>query len=77
MSQMKDILYMECMYTNWRGVSSLRRFLPLALWYGSTEWHPEKTLLFRALDLEKNERRDFRLVDFDLSTLVIIEKRVN
>lgn len=50
-------------YTNWKGETSVRWFLPLELFWGSTEWHPEPQWLLRALDLDKNEERTFAMKD--------------
>ncbi|MCJ8334586.1 MAG: hypothetical protein MJH10_10135 [Epibacterium sp.] len=63
-----------CMYRNYRGELSERRFQIREFWYGSTEWHPEPGLFLRAFDLDKQAERDFCVVDFDTSTLRIIEK---
>ncbi len=46
-------------YTNWRGEFSVRRVLPIRVWFGSTDWHPEPQWLLRALDLDKGGERDF------------------
>lgn len=46
-------------YTNWRGEHALRKVLPLRIWFGSTEWHPEPQWFLRALDIDKCEERDF------------------
>lgn len=48
-------------YTNWRGVRSERRILPVHLWYGSTEHHERPGWLVRSLDLDRQEARDFSL----------------
>lgn len=50
-------------YTNWRGITTVRRILPFYLWYGATEHHAEQWLV-RALDLDKGQVRDFALVGF-------------
>jgi hypothetical protein len=51
-------------YTNWRGEYAVRKIVPLSVWYGSTEWHPEPQWLITALDLEKHSARDFALTGF-------------
>lgn len=66
---LKGPVEFECDYTNWRGEKSTRRVRPIGLWHGSTDWHPTPCLLLKAVDLEKNAERDFKLVDFDLSTI--------
>lgn len=55
-------------YENWRGVVAEREISPQEIWHGATEWHSEPGLMLRALDVEKNEVRDFRISDFDWST---------
>jgi predicted DNA-binding transcriptional regulator YafY len=51
-------------YTNWRGETSGRTIVPLSIWYGSTDWHPEPQWLIKAIDMEKGAERDFALKDF-------------
>lgn len=68
----KGEMVLSSSYTNWRGETSKRTFRPIALWYGSTEWHPQPGLMLKAHDLEKGEDRDFRVTDFDFSTLKIV-----
>lgn len=48
-------------YKNHRGETRDRKVIPEAVWYGSTEWHPEPQWLLRAWDVEKNDWRDFAL----------------
>ena len=50
-------------YTNWRGETSERLILPVKIWFGSTQWHKDEQWLLNALDIEKNEERDFALKD--------------
>lgn len=50
-------------YKNWKGKISTRSVEPVAIWFGSTEWHPEKQYFMRALDTDKGELRDFALKD--------------
>lgn len=50
-------------YTNWEGKTADRSILPLRIWYGSTNWHLKEQWLLKALDLDKNEERDFALQD--------------
>jgi hypothetical protein len=51
-------------YTNWRGETSERMLMPVRLWYGATEWHPEPQWLLAAYDVDKGAIRDFALKDF-------------
>lgn len=50
-------------YTNWEGKTAVRKIQPIEIWYGKTEWHPEEQWLLKAIDIEKNEERDFALKD--------------
>ncbi len=48
-------------YTNWKGQTSVRTVKPLEIWYGKTEWHPQRQWFLRAMDMGKNEERNFAL----------------
>jgi hypothetical protein len=48
-------------YTNHRGETTVRRVVPLRIWHGSTEWHPEAQWLMDALDVDKGAERSFAL----------------
>ncbi|MER9867382.1 WYL domain-containing protein [Mesorhizobium sp. M0136] len=50
-------------YTNWRGDQSVRRIVPVKIWYGTTDWHPEAQWFLQGTDLDKSELRDFALKD--------------
>ncbi len=50
-------------YKNWEGKLAVRTVKPIKSWYGKTKWHPKEQWLLRALDLEKNEERDFAVKD--------------
>jgi predicted DNA-binding transcriptional regulator YafY len=50
-------------YTNWRGETRPRRVQPQRIWFGTTEWHPEKQWFIEAVDLEGGAMRDFALRD--------------
>jgi hypothetical protein len=52
-------------YKNWRGESASRRAHAVNVWFGSTEWHPERQWFLRAIDIEKNEFRDFAMRDME------------
>lgn len=54
-------------YRNWRGEVSQRRVRPLGIRFGSTEWHPEPQWLLRAVDLDKDEEREFAMRDIGVS----------
>ena len=48
-------------YTNWRGVRSLRRIVPMQIVYANDEWHPDTQWILEAIDVEKGEMRFFAL----------------
>ncbi|OGM12777.1 hypothetical protein A3A76_00770 [Candidatus Woesebacteria bacterium RIFCSPLOWO2_01_FULL_39_23] len=50
-------------YTNWQSEVAIRRVQPVKLWYGKTQWHPKEQWFLKALDLEKNEERNFAVKD--------------
>ncbi len=50
-------------YINWEGKRAVRTVKPIKLWYGKTQWHPKEGWLLKAVDLEKNEERDFSVKD--------------
>lgn len=43
----------EYRYTNWKGETELRRFIPLCLRWGRTEYHPHDQWLVEAIDLRR------------------------
>lgn len=50
-------------YTNYRGETADRTIVPITIWFGHTEWHPEDQWLLKALDKDKGQVRDFALKD--------------
>lgn len=50
-------------YINWEGKKGVRKVLPIKIWFGKTKWHPKEGWFLKALDLDKNEERDFALKD--------------
>lgn len=50
-------------YTNWRGVRSVRRIIPLGITYENNEWHPDSQWMIEAVDVEKGEHRLFALAN--------------
>lgn len=59
----------EFTYRNWRGETALRKAIPVRLWYGATDWHPEPQWLMAAIDCEKQAERDFALIDMTFARL--------
>ncbi|MBL8159500.1 hypothetical protein JNJ66_03520 [Candidatus Saccharibacteria bacterium] len=49
--------------TNYRGDTAWRTIIPQSIWFGGTEWHPEKQWLLKAYDVEKDAERDFAMKD--------------
>lgn len=50
-------------YRNWCGETAHRLVEPVAVWFGRTQWHPEMQWFMRAVDVEKQEVRDFAMKD--------------
>ena len=50
-------------YTNWQDETEVRHIIPLELFFGKTEWHPEEQWLIKAYDLDKKAERSFALKD--------------
>lgn len=53
----------EIIYTNYRGQTNTRKIIPEKVWYGSTQWHPEKQWLLDAHDVSKDALRNFAVKD--------------
>ncbi len=53
----------EVIYTNWKGVISVRHIIPKKIFFGSTEWHKEEQWLLNAFDVDKQADRAFALKD--------------
>lgn len=50
-------------YLNWKDEKSHRRIEVGELYYGSSEWHPQKQWLLEGYDLDKKATRIFALKD--------------
>lgn len=50
-------------YTNWRGERFIRYIRPHNIWFGETEWHPEKQWFVRADDVASGKVKDFAMCD--------------
>lgn len=53
-------------YKNWRGEISEREIVPIKIFGGETEWHPEWQWFMKAFDIGKGEIRDFALLDMTI-----------
>ena len=51
----------EIDYTNWEGKRTFRSILPLSLWYGTTDHHPNPQWFVRAFAFNRGEVRDFAM----------------
>ena len=49
-------------YTNHRGERAWRTVVPLRVYWGKTEWHPEEQYLLRVWDVDKGAERDYALL---------------
>lgn len=50
-------------YTNHRGTKAARVIRPIAMRFGSTQWHPKRQWLMQAWDYGKEAERTFALCD--------------
>lgn len=55
--------HVKIVYTNYRGETGIRAILPIKIWFGATDWHPESQWLLDAIDVEKEASRSFALKD--------------
>ena len=50
-------------YINYKGIKSTRNVIPMSLYFGATEFHPENQWLMVVYDLDKQCERTFALND--------------
>lgn len=60
-----DLGTVQFYYINWKKERSLRTVIPLLVWYGSTDWHPDPQELLKAYDCDKDQERDFAVADIE------------
>lgn len=53
----------KILYKNWKNETRIRTIQPVCIVFKSTEWHPEEQWILVALDIEKNEIRNFAVKD--------------
>lgn len=53
----------KVIYTNWRGETAERLIIPVAIEWGSTEWHPQEQWLLKVWDIERQAYRQYALKD--------------
>lgn len=58
---MNEDKYIEIDYTNWRNIRSVRKILPIRIYFAATDFHPEPQWILEAFDPEKKENRAFAL----------------
>lgn len=51
-------------YKNYKGETAVRNIMPITVYYGSNEWHPEEQWLMVAWDADKKALRTFSLQGF-------------
>lgn len=50
-------------YINYKGIKSTRNVIPMSLYFGATEFHPENQWLLVTYDIDKQAQREFALKD--------------
>ena len=58
---------LEFIYTNWQGITSKRKAVPIKVVFSSNEWHPEPQWILVAYDIDKQAERGFALKCCDFS----------
>ena len=53
----------KILYTNWKNDTRYRLIKPINIEFKSTEWHKEEQWILNAVDIEKNEIRNFAIKD--------------
>lgn len=63
MTDIDPRMVMVIRYTNYRGVTAIRRIVPRQIHFVSTEWHPDPQWVMEAFDLERGAERSFAMRD--------------
>lgn len=63
---------LKFIYTNYKGETSERHVSPLRLYEGSTQYHRDIQWLLQAMDLDKNENRNFAVRDIAENTIAVL-----
>lgn len=50
-------------YTNWKGQTRMRRFIPQEVFWGKTDFHPEEQWFMKVWDVDKDAERIYALKD--------------
>jgi hypothetical protein len=53
----------KVVYTNWRGETAVRSIVPVKVYFGSTDYHPEEQWLLEVWDVERGAVRVYALKD--------------
>lgn len=53
----------QIIYTNYRWETDTRDIMPIKIWFGKTERHPEDQRFLDAIDISKNALRNFAIKD--------------
>lgn len=61
-------------YVNWRGVKACRDITPKSIRFGASEWHKADQWLLSAFDHDKQEEREFALVDCDFLSVTDFQR---
>src|ERR1700704_3125980 len=48
-------------YTNWRNETAVRSIVPLEVYFGKTEYHPQEQWLLKVWDVERGAERVYAL----------------
>lgn len=57
-------------YINYKGIKSTLNVIPMSLYFGATEFHPENQWLMTVYDLDKQCERTFALNDIVVGSFV-------
>ena len=58
---MEENQTVKIIYTNYRNETAIRQIIPIRIWFGKTEWHPEPQWVLDAFDLDKEAERSFSM----------------
>lgn len=60
---MENSKIVSIVYTNYKGITSIRQIIPKEILFGHNEWHAEDQWLMIAYDIQKRDERTFALKD--------------
>lgn len=50
-------------YVNWQGQEAVRTIIPLDIYWGKSEWHPEEQWILKVWDVEREAYREYAIKD--------------